>query len=46
MRAIKNQSAHLAYCMDLASFALMGSFGAIWLGSVGFSVAGRARWVE
>lgn len=44
MRAIKNESAHVAYVLALADFAFRGSFGAYWLESASVYGARRHRW--
>lgn len=44
MRKIQNLAAHNFYVLDLASFALLGETGAMWLGSCSHSVARSARW--
>lgn len=46
MRKINDLAAHNFYVLDLASFALLGDFGAYWLGSCSSSVAQAARWVR
>lgn len=46
MRKINDLAAHNFYVLDLANFALLGDFGAYWLGSCSSSVAQAARWVR